>query len=140
LKIVISSYFPTNSSYQTQNNNLNNPKIKEEIIKLQETDARVKTHEMAHKAAGGALAGAPHYTYVTGPDGKKYAVAGEVPIKIEKGKNPQETIKIAEQIKAAALAPADPSPQDLKVAQTAEMIEAKAREELETTKSINLYA
>jgi len=84
---------------------------------------------MAHQAAGGALAGAPHYTTVKGPDGKNYAVAGEVPIKIEKGKTPDETIKLMQQVKAAALAPSDPSPQDLKVAQTADMIAAKAQQE-----------
>jgi hypothetical protein len=84
---------------------------------------------MAHEAAGGGLAGAPHYTTVKGPDGKNYAVAGEVPIKIQKGKTPEETIKIMEQVKAAALAPSDPSPQDLKVAQTAEMMISKAEQE-----------
>jgi hypothetical protein len=85
---------------------------------------------MAHQAAGGGFTGAPSYEKVKGPDGKEYAVAGEVPIKIVKGKTPDETIKNMAQIKAAALAPADPSPQDLKVAQTADMIAAKAQQEL----------
>jgi hypothetical protein len=41
---------------------------------------------------------------------------------MEKGKTPQETIKIMQQVKKAALAPANPSPQDLKVAQNAQAI------------------
>jgi len=90
---------------------------------------------MAHQAAGGGFAGAPSYKKVKGPDGKEYAVAGEVPIKIVKGKTPEETIKNMQQIKAAALAPADPSPQDLKVAQTADMIAAKAQQELSQEKN-----
>jgi len=99
-------------------------------MKLQAIDNKIKAHEMAHQAAGGAFAGAPTYEKVKGPDGKEYAVSGEVPIKIIKGKNPLETIKNMQIIKSAALAPADPSPQDLKVAQTADMIKAKAEQEL----------
>nr|WP_228368713.1 putative metalloprotease CJM1_0395 family protein [Nautilia profundicola] len=107
------------------------------MSKLQAVDTKVKAHEMAHQAAGGGFAGAPSYTKVKGPDGKEYAVAGEVPIKIVKGKTPEETIKNMQQIKAAALAPADPSPQDLKVAQTADMIAANASQELSEEKSEN---
>jgi len=84
---------------------------------------------MAHQATGGGFAGAPSYSTTKGPDGKDYAIAGEVPIKIEKGKTPDETISNMQQIKAAALAPADPSPQDLKVAQNADMIAAKAQQD-----------
>jgi len=119
----------------TENKNIqNNPKIQEEILKLQQIDAHVKAHELAHKAAGGELAGSPSYTYKIGPDGKKYAISGEVPIRIEKGKTPQQTIANMQKVKAAALAPSDPSPQDLKVAATAEMIEVKARMELNQIK------
>jgi len=112
---------------QNNKNIQNNPKIQEEIIKLQQIDAHVKAHELAHKAVGGEFAGSPTYTYTIGPNGKKYAISGEVPIRIEKGKTPQQTIANMERVRAAALAPSDPSPQDLKVAATAEMIEMQAR-------------
>jgi len=96
---------------------------------------------MAHQSAGGQFAGAPSYTTVKGPDGKDYAVAGEVPIRIVKGNTPEETIKNMNQIKSAALAPADPSPQDLKVAQTADEIMAKAMQELkDKQKHLDIYA
>ena len=113
----------------------NNFQIKQEILKLQQIDTHVKNHELAHQSAGGELAGSPSYTYKIGPDGKRYAISGEVPIRIEKGNTPQETIENMEKVKAAALAPADPSPQDLKVAATAEMIEVKAMFEM---KKINV--
>ena len=116
---------PLNSYISTKN-----LKIKEKILKLKQIDAHVKAHEAAHKAAGGALAGAAHYKYVTGPDGKRYAVAGEVSISIKKGNTPEETIANMQQVKSAALAPSDPSPQDLKVAMAAEMIENQARMKL----------
>ena len=41
-----------------------------------------------------------------------------------------------QQVKTAALAPADPSPQDLKVAQNADIIAAKAQQELNNFKNI----
>ncbi|NPA55364.1 MAG: hypothetical protein GXO40_03285 [Epsilonproteobacteria bacterium] len=101
----------------------------QKIQELSSIDTKVRAHEMAHQAVGGQFAAAPSYTTTKGPDGKEYAVAGEVPIKIEKGNTPKETIANMQQIKAAALAPSDPSPQDLKVAQTADMIAAKAAQE-----------
>ena len=116
-----------NSSLTTESQNL---KILQEIAKLKQIDTHVKNHEAAHKSVGGSFAGSPSYKYVIGPDGKKYAVAGEVPIMIKKGKNPKETIENMEIVKAAALAPSDPSPQDLKVVATAEAIENKARSEM----------
>ena len=49
---------------------------------------------------------------------------------IKKGKTPEETIENMKIIKAAALAPTDPSPQDLKVAAIAQTIENKAKMEI----------
>ncbi len=59
-----------------------------------------------------------------------YATGGEVPISFKKGRTPQETIANARQVKAAAMAPANPSPQDYSVANTATMMELKAQQEL----------
>ena len=76
----VSHYLDYSNTLKTSKNNKNlqtNPKLQEEILKLQEVDTHVKNHEAAHKAA--------------------------------------------------ALAPADPSPQDLKVAATASTIENQAR-------------
>lgn len=102
----------------------------QEVNKLQARDTEVRAHEAAHKAAGGGLAGSASYSYQRGPDGKMYAIGGEVPISFEKGSTPQETIANARQVAAAAMAPANPSPQDFSVATSARMMEMQAQQEL----------
>ncbi|MDH4945111.1 putative metalloprotease CJM1_0395 family protein [Sulfurimonas sp. C5] len=102
----------------------------QEVNKLQARDSEVRAHEAAHKAAGGGLAGSASFSYQRGPDGKMYAIGGEVPISFEKGATPQETISNARQVAAAAMAPANPSPQDFSVASSARMMELTAQQEL----------
>lgn len=97
---------------------------------LQQRDTEVRTHENAHASAGGAAAGAPALTFEKGPDGRNYAVGGEVPIEVSRGATPEETIRNAEQVRAAALAPANPSAQDRSVAAAAGAMESRARAEL----------
>jgi hypothetical protein len=96
------------------------------VLELEHIDARVRAHEAAHQAAGGALTGAVHLDFVVGPDGRSYAVGGDVSIQIVSGRTPQETIANAEQVVRAALAPADPSGQDLAVASAALQLVAQA--------------
>ena len=100
------------------------------VQELSQIDQKVRAHEAAHQAAAGSLGGAVSFSYETGPDGKSYAVGGEVPVDMSSGRTPQETLSHAEQIRAAALAPADPSPQDLSVAAQASEMEAAAREQI----------
>ncbi len=102
-------------------------KEEEVITKLQARDTEVRAHEAAHMAAGGGIAGGASYDYQIGPDGKAYAVGGEVPIDISTESDPKATQSKMQKVKAAALAPANPSPQDIKVAATASMIEMKAK-------------
>lgn len=96
------------------------------VRELEDRDRQVRAHEAAHAAAGGALAGAPSFSFQTGPDGRSYAIGGEVSIALEAGHTPEETIARARQIRAAALAPADPSGQDLSVAASATVMESRA--------------
>jgi hypothetical protein len=104
----------------------------EEIRRLAARDTEVRAHEAAHQAAAGAAGGGASFTYVTGPDGKQYAVGGEVPVQLAAGRTPEETIRNAQQVRAAALAPADPSAQDRAVAAEAAALEAAARAEIST--------
>jgi len=102
-----------------------------QLDKLVATDRKVRAHEMAHVSVGGELVrGGANFDYQTGPDGKRYAVGGEVSIDTSKGRTPEETIPKAQRIRAAALAPADPSPQDNRVAALASRMEMQARQEL----------
>lgn len=101
------------------------------VAELKKTDQAVRQHEMAHMAAGGGLiTSGASYTYVRGPDGQNYAVAGEVGIDTSPGRTPEETISKAQRIRAAALAPADPSSQDRAVAAQATQMEQQARMEI----------
>jgi hypothetical protein len=101
---------------------------KAEVDKLKQIDRQVRTHEQAHVGAGGNLVrqGAS-YQYKTGPDGVRYAVAGDVQIDTSPEKDAKATIQKGQRIIAAALAPADPSPQDRRVAADAAAMISKAQ-------------
>lgn len=106
------------------------------IAKLRAQDRKVRAHEQAHQAAAGGLAeGGATFTLVRGPDGKQYAVGGEVNIDTAPVPgDPEATIRKARRIRAAALAPADPSPQDRAVAAQATAMEAQAAQQLNRDK------
>jgi len=102
------------------------------VEELKQADSEIKRHEMAHVAAGaGVTTSGANYTYKTGPDGQRYAVAGDVKINISAVPgDPQATIDKMAKVKRAALAPASPSAQDRRVASKASMISAKAMQDL----------
>lgn len=107
------------------------PQLAAEISRLQTTDRAVRAHEAAHVAAGGSyVQGAASFTYQTGPDGKRYAVGGEVSIDVSAERTPEATIQKMEIVRAAALAPADPSATDRAVAASATQAAAAARAEM----------
>ncbi|MFV3386125.1 putative metalloprotease CJM1_0395 family protein [Pseudomonas sp. NY15364] len=102
-----------------------------EIADLVQRDREVRTHEQAHAAVGGQYAGAPTYSFKRGPDGQRYAVSGEVSIDTAPIPNdPEATLRKMEIVLRAALAPIEPSPQDLRVAALAQAQAAQARVEL----------
>lgn len=101
------------------------------ISELRIRDREVRAHEQAHKVVAGNLAGPVQYSYQTGPDGKKYAIGGEVDIDTSSVPgNPEATAQKAEQIIRAAYAAADPSPQDRRVAAAAQQMLVQARQDL----------
>jgi len=108
------------------------PEEQKQVEELENRDREVRAHEQAHLAAAGGYArGGPSFTYQRGPDGKTYAVGGEVPIDLSPVANdPQATLRKAETIQRAALAPAEPSGPDRQVAAQAVALAAKARQEL----------
>ena len=103
-----------------------------QVAELEVIDTKVRAHELAHLAAAGSYAtGGASFQYAKGPDGKQYAVAGEVGIDTGKESSPEATISKMQTVRAAALAPADPSPQDQKVAARASLVIAEASQELQ---------
>lgn len=129
---------PDSQAGQQKSQAPNDPKEKErlqkeqkEIAELSATDREVRAHEQAHAAVAGAYAGSTTYKFVKGPDGVSYAVSGEVSISTSAIPNdPEATIRKAQQIRSAANAPADPSPQDRSVAAQAARMESEARAQL----------
>jgi hypothetical protein len=102
-----------------------------QIDELRTIDRRVRAHEMAHINSGdGVVRGGAAFTYSNGPDGRKYAVGGEVPIDTSPGRTPEQTLAKARAIERAALAPADPSPQDRRIAARAVVMAAEAQRNL----------
>jgi len=129
---------PSESSQETkqdsgQSSSLQEMTAEEEkmVIELKQRDQEVRAHEAAHLAAAGQYAkGGASYTYQKGPDGRRYAIGGEVPIDVSEEKTPEETIQKMRTLKRAAMAPAEPSSTDRSVAANASATEARASQEL----------
>ena len=113
-----------------------------QIDELKARDREVKTHEQAHIAAGGSyVKGGATYDYQTGPDGKQYAVGGSVNIDTSPvDGDPEATIAKAQVVIKAALAPAEPSGQDQKVASAARQMMSEARKELTSQNNAEINA
>lgn len=108
-----------------------------QIAELRRIDSEVRQHEQAHMAAGGSLiTGGANFELVRGPDGVLYAVGGDVSINVSAGNTPEETIQRAQQIRRAALAPANPSAADRSVAAAASRMEMEARMELQQQQTL----
>ncbi len=129
---------PPQAPHAENNAELSNEE-QQKVEELKQRDQEVKAHEQAHIAAGGSyVQGGAQLTYEKGPDGQRYAVGGEVSISTSKARTPEETITKAQVIRRAALAPADPSPQDRRVAAQASAMETTARQELsEAQRDVN---
>ncbi len=103
------------------------------VAELQQIDRAVRAHEQAHLQAGhGVVTSGANYTYTYGPDGRQYAVGGEVGIDTSAEPKPEANIDKGIRIQAAALAPIDPSQQDYSVATVGSRLEAQGRSDLTT--------
>lgn len=108
------------------------PKQEQQLQDLKQRDREVRAHEAAHKNRAGPYGGATHFSFQIGPDGKRYAIGGEVSIDMSAiPNNPEATLQKAETIRAAALAPKDPSSQDHAIAAKAQQMATEARAEIQ---------
>lgn len=131
---------PASSKTTANGVNLNDPEVVKVISQLESRDREVRIHEQAHAAVGGQyVTSGPSYSYQTGPDGKRYAVGGNVGIDVSPIPNdPQATLAKARQVIQAAMAPAQPSSQDYAVAQSAQAMMQQAQQELSTQQQASL--
>lgn len=97
----------------------------------------IYAHELAHKNAAGSFAGA----IVIDKNANGVPVGGHVNIQMPKlnPQNPKETIEHADIVIKSAMAPAEPSGQDYKVAAQAKSIKAQTQN-LQTNKRLDYYA
>ncbi|RTR33716.1 putative metalloprotease CJM1_0395 family protein [Shewanella atlantica] len=119
-KEPVSIFKPSELSEQGGKDESDNVKavIEQQILaELAKRDSEVKAHEHAHSSVGGSLAQSPQFSYERGSDGNRYAVDGEVSIDISivQG-DPLATINKMRKVYAAAMAPANPSMADIRVA------------------------
>ena len=109
-----------------------------ELAKLQKRDQEVRQHENMHmnnpdvQSIGGAK-----YTYTQGPDGKMYASGGKVTLTTGPTSDPKTAERKARALGDAALAPGEPSNQDLAAAHAAKKMEQEA---FTLYKKIDFYA
>jgi len=107
------------------------PAEQRQVRELQQIDRAVREHEQAHLSAGrGVVTSGANFAYTYGPDGKQYAIAGEVGIDTSPERKPEENIDKGIRIQDAALAPRDPSPQDYQVAAVGSRLEGQGRADL----------
>lgn len=89
------------------------PSEKQDLQQLKLLDAEVRLHEHVHAMRSvGYIRSAPSYTYKVGPDGRSYAVNGEVTVDGAAPTTPEEAIAKARVLGMAASAPTDSSVQD----------------------------
>ncbi len=104
---------------------------------LKARDQEVRAHEQAHLSAAGGLAkGAASFTYERGPDQRMYAVGGEVQVDTSAvAEDPVATLRKAQVIRRAAMAPANPSSQDRQVAAEATQMASEAQADIAAKRS-----
>ena len=126
----------TTSARRSDSGQLTPAQIRQ-VQELRARDREVRAHEQAHLAAAGPYArSGARYQYQQGPDHRRYAVGGEVNIDASAVQgDPQATVRKAEVVRRAALAPAQPSPQDRRVAAQASAMESRARQEIARERS-----
>ena len=98
------------------------------LAELERIDREVQEHEMQHYFAGQPWARFPEYFYITGPNGRRYAMSGITPFDATAldGDMPA-TVQKLETLIRAALAPREPSEEDRRVAAALEQLVAILR-------------
>ena len=137
-KVNFGSLYSAAVNQAQQNQQSQQNQQKQDLIRRNYNE--IYSHEMAHKTAGGPLAG----SIVIEKNDEGIPVSGHVAIKMPSidPENPQKAIDDANIVIMAALAPSAPSDQDYKVAAQARNIKSQAQGMLkgDKGKKLNLMA
>lgn len=103
--------------HRDPNAGLRTPDEQRELRELRETDRQVRRQQRIHATMAGSTAptGA-EYEFSVGPDGRRYAVSGDVRIQLSSGDNPEESIRLAKEAYRAATVPRTPDARDRSIA------------------------
>ncbi len=78
----------------------------------------MRRHEAAHYRTGRPYTEPPVFEFITGPDGRRYAISGHVSFRLPKNMSADaDGGRILRRLRTAALAPRKPSARDREVAQ-----------------------
>jgi len=115
-------------------------RVKNEILRMEQWENHVISHEMSHMVSGGSIIGAPSFIYQMGPNGKKYVVGGLVNLympSINRLMNDPVTLK---QFESAAGSPGDPSPKDILASSVISRVARRVREKIQEKAAQKAYA
>ncbi|MBX3682038.1 MAG: hypothetical protein KF731_05110 [Thauera sp.] len=101
-----------------------------QVAELAERDREVRAHEMCMSPRRRRPGDPGRQLHLSARTAQRYAIGGEVGIDTSPGRSPEESLSKAERIRAAALAPAEPSGQDRQVAAQASRMASDARMEI----------
>lgn len=90
------------------------------LQKFKKSDADIRSHEQAH-ATIGQTTSPISYNYQQGPDGKMYAVGGQVRLDVSIPDDPKAAMHKLDQIQKASIAGAEPSGADMGIATSANL-------------------
>ncbi len=97
------------------------------LQRIKNIDRNVRLHENSHASADGVQTiGTARYKYAEGPDGKLYAVGGEVTVAVQSSGKPEDNLRAARALRSSALSSDNPSPADFAAAADAGQIEIEA--------------
>lgn len=90
------------------------------LNKFKQIDQNIRSHEQSH-AAGSSYSSTPKYNYAQGPDGKLYAVGGEVRLDTSMPQDKKAALNKLEEISNASNAPHDVSSADANITRAANL-------------------
>ncbi len=84
------------------------------VNELKSRDKEVRLHEAEHMRNPELISvGGPKFTYAIGPDGKAYAIGGNVTLTTGKPKSPEDAMQKAMALKNSSMGVGEPSSKDI---------------------------
>lgn len=103
---------------------------RQEVRRLRSQERRLSMAQNAQRQLAGPYARSVSRSFRNGPDGVGYAVDGSISLDTTASSSPQENLKKAQTLRAAAMASGQPSASDMEAIARANQMEAKAQLEM----------